>query len=183
MRAFRARSSVCRWSCRLCKQLSVYDFVAPETLPLNCWVVCILGGPGGPSVCARRHSPRFLQVLRRCFVRAGGESCFAISSPRCCPYRQSRWAHIYISASQREVNHGAMEFTRGSKQRTHGTQCIDRMWRSLKNFMPRGLNSKARHALNDSVKTYVWAFVCRTHVRGHKLLHSLGALAKAKNDD
>ena len=91
--------------------------------------------------------------------------------------------YIYISASQREVNHGAMEFTRGSKQRTHGTQCIDRMWRSLKNFMPRGLNSKARHALNDSVKTYVWAFVCRTHVRGHKLLHSLGALAKAKNDD
>ena len=32
------------------------------------------------------------------------------------------------------------------------------------------MNSKAQHALNDSVKTYIWAFVWRTNVRSHKLL-------------
>ena len=47
----------------------------------------------------------------------------------------------------------------------------------LKTFMAKELSSKA----HDAVKTYIWAFVC-TNVRGSKLLHSLGALAKAKND-
>ena len=47
-----------------------------------------------------------------------------------------------------------MEFVRegrSAKQRTHGTQCIDRLRRSLKNFVPREIDSKSKYALNHSV--------------------------------
>ena len=71
-------------------------------------------------------------------------------------------------------NRRAMEFSRNgrsSKQRTHGTQCIDRIWRSLKSFMPRDINSKSQYVLKN---TYVWAFVRRTNTWRQKRLHALG---------
>ena len=50
-----------------------------------------------------------------------------------------------------------------------GTQCIDRKWQSLKNWIPKELRNKQKFTrdLNESIRDYVFAFVCQMGKRKH----------------
>ena len=56
-----------------------------------------------------------------------------------------------------------MEFTRKARGRkTHGTQCIDRKWSSLKKFIPKELASKRSNGgLNAQIQEYMYSFLWR----------------------
>ena len=82
-----------------------------------------------------------------------------------------------------QVKHVKMQWTKKSSSRvvkTHGTQCLDRLWSSLKKYIPKELSCK--HAgsrnLNQKVREYIYSFVWRHNVAKEKRLNQLGNLAR-----
>ena len=60
-----------------------------------------------------------------------------------------------------QVKHVKMEFTRKAcGLKTHGTQCIDRKWSSLKKFIQKELASKRSNGgLNAQIQEYMYSFL------------------------
>ena len=60
-----------------------------------------------------------------------------------------------------------------------GTQCIDRKWKSLKQWIPKELRNKQKitRDVNESIRDYVFAFVCRTNWGNANTLKNLAELA------
>ena len=75
-----------------------------------------------------------------------------------------------------------MEFTRKTRKRghkTHGTQCIDKKWSALKQYIPKELCSKTPNGLlNEKIAEYVYSFVWQSNTLGKHQLKDLGKLAR-----
>ena len=80
-----------------------------------------------------------------------------------------------------EVSHKRMQFCkqRGPRKKAAGTQCIDRKWKSLKQWIPKELRNKQKitRDVNESIRDYVFAFVCRTNWGNANTLKNLAELA------
>ena len=80
-----------------------------------------------------------------------------------------------------EVSHKRMQFCkqRGPRKKAAGTQCIDRKWKSLKQWIPKELRNKQKitRDVNESIRDYVFAFVCRTNWGNANRLKNLADLA------
>ena len=52
--------------------------------------------------------------------------------------------------------------------RSHGTQCLDRRWSTLKEYIPKELASGSKHSgnrdLNQKIGDYIYSFVWRCNV-------------------
>ena len=59
------------------------------------------------------------------------------------------------------------------------TQKIDRKWQSLKKWIPKELSNKQKFTrdVNESIRDYVFAFVCRTNWGNANTLKTLADLA------
>ena len=85
-----------------------------------------------------------------------------------------------------EVVHGKWEFLRKVKTRKKasgvacaGTQCIDRFWQGLDDFIPANVVNKQQGKLNDRLLTYVYSYMWRYHLPADANFQmKLGQLAK-----
>ena len=68
---------------------------------------------------------------------------------------------------------------RGPRKKAAGTQCVDRKWQSLKKWTPKELSNKQKFTrdVNESIRDYVFAFVCRTNWGNANRLKNLADLA------
>ena len=83
------------------------------------------------------------------------------------------------------VSHAKTEFARKMKRRTTpkcvvaGTQCIDRFWQNLEDFVPLSLHSKEGPGLGVSptLLTYVHAFLWRVNLPENvNMMKALGGM-------
>ena len=148
----------------------------------------------------RGHGGRFLiRELPHVMVGPGGrpptESTYDVTQSKLLERTQTS-TKIYADGNQAwlghckvlkrkcyQVKHVKMQWTKKSSSRvvkTHGTQCLDRLWSSLKKYIPKELSCK--HAgsrnLNQKVREYIYSFVWRHNVAKEKRLNQLGNLAR-----
>ena len=85
-----------------------------------------------------------------------------------------------------EVVHGKWEFLRKVKTRKKasgvacaGTQCIDRFWQGLHDFIPASVVNKQKGKLNTRLLTYVYSYMWRYQLPADANFQmKLGQLAK-----